>query len=352
MDIAPFKIKDKTIGPGHPVFIIAEIGVNHNGDTDLALEMISEAAKAGADCVKFQTFKAERVVIKTAPKANYQLLVTDSSESQLEMLRKLELPSDAYKRIITHCENENVIFMSTPYNIEDVDFLDDLGVDAYKLASIHAAEPYFAKYTASKNKPIILSTGMADVAEITECIAAINEGNNSSLAILQCTTNYPSSLEDANLRSISTMQEVFGINVGYSDHTVGNLSTTAAVALGATIIEKHFTTNKQLEGPDQSTSVSPEEFRGLVQAIRHTELALGSGIKEPTPAEIANMKGMRRSIVAKTDIPVNTEIRTEMLTFKRPNTGIPPAKIDNIIGKRTTRAIQSDSIITWEDISS
>lgn len=352
MDIAPFKIKDKTIGPGHPVFIIAEIGVNHNGDVDLALEMISEAAKAGADCVKFQTFKADRVVIKTAPKADYQLLVTDKTESQLEMLRKLELPSDAYKRIIAHCENENVIFMSTPYNIEDVDFLDDLGVDAYKLASIHAAEPYFAKYTASKKKPIILSTGMANAAEITECIAAINEGNNDSLAILQCTTNYPSLLEDANLRSISTMQETFGINVGYSDHTVGNLSTTAAVALGATIIEKHFTTNKQLEGPDQSTSVSPEEFRDLVQAIRQTELALGNGIKEPTPAEIANMKGMRRSIVAKTDISANTEIRAEMLTFKRPNTGIPPAKIDNLIGKRAIRAIKSDSIITWEDVSS
>jgi N,N'-diacetyllegionaminate synthase len=333
-----------------PVFIIAEVGVNHNGDVNLATKMIKEAARCGADCVKFQTFKAERVALRDAPKAEYQLKVTDSKESQIDMLRSLELPFDDYKKIIDCCHQEGVVFMSTPYNVEDVDYLDELGVSAYKLASIHAVEPWFARYTAKKGKPIILSTGMATLAELDETVRAIHEVGNKDLVLLQCTTNYPSRLVDTNLRAMQTMTESYDVLVGYSDHTQNDVASIVSIGLGATVIEKHFTIDKSLSGPDQSTSADAEEFSTLVQKIRSAELVLGSSLKEPCDIEKKNSVGMRRSIVSKRDIKKGTVITEDMLTFKRPLTGLSPIYMDRLLGKEAKENISKDSFIEWAHI--
>jgi len=338
------------IGDTQPVFIIAEVGVNHNGDLELAKKLIREAARCGADCVKFQTFKAERVVLSSAPKAHYQLKTTSADESQLEMLKSLEMSMDAYTEIIKCCEEEGVLFISTPYNVEDVDFLDELGVSAFKLASIHVAEPWFARYVANKNKPIILSTGMATLSEVDSTVRAIKETGNNNLVLLQCTTNYPSNIEDSNLRSMKTMQDAFNVVTGYSDHTDDDTACIVSVALGAKVIEKHFTLDKSLPGPDQTTSANPVEFSRLVKNIRNAELSLGSSVKEPCEIEKINEKGMRRSIVAKCSIGIGVEITDDMIALKRPSSGISPMYLDEIIGRKTLNAISQDDLIRWSDI--
>lgn len=338
------------IGSQEPVFIIAEVGVNHNGDLELAKELIREAARCGADCVKFQTFKAERVVLSDAPKAHYQLKTTSVDESQLDMLKSLEMSMDAYDEIIKCCEEQGVLFISTPYNIEDVDFLNNLGVPAFKLASIHAAEPWFARYVASKKKPVILSTGMATMSDIDATVRAIKETGNNDLILLQCTTNYPSRIEDSNLLAMKTMQEAFNVVVGYSDHTDNDIACIVSVALGAKVIEKHFTLDKTLPGPDQSTSANPDEFSTLVKNIRNAELSLGSYFKEPCEIEKINEKGMRRSIVAKCNIDKGAVITDDMITLKRPSSGISPMFIDEILGRKTLNAISENTLLTWSDI--
>lgn len=338
------------VGSESPVFIIAEVGVNHNGDLNLAKDLISKAAECGADCVKFQTFKAERVVVADAPKAHYQLKTTDAGESQLEMLRKLELDKGFYQEVLKCCEREGVFFMSTPYNEEDLEFLEDLGVEAYKLASIHAAEPSFAAHVASTGKPLILSTGMATLGEIDQALRAIRATGNDQVVLLQCTTNYPSLPEDANLLAMKSMADVFDIIVGYSDHTVGDVACVASVALGAKVIEKHFTLDKSLPGPDHTSSSEPEEFANLVGKIRLTEVCLGSGYKQPSDIEIKNALGMRRSIVAKHDIAEGTDLKMEHFTFKRPGTGLRPSSLEQVIGRKTRRNIAADQLIDWSDI--
>lgn len=338
------------IGSQEPVFIIAEVGVNHNGDLELAKRLIREAAQCGADCVKFQTFKAERVVLRNAPKAHYQLKTTSVDESQLDMLKSLEMSMDAYVEIIKCCEEEGVLFISTPYNVEDVDFLDELGVAAYKLASIHAAEPWFARYVATKGKPVILSTGMATMSEIDATVRAIKETGNNDLILLQCTTNYPSRIEDSNLLAMKTMQEAFKVVAGYSDHTDDDTACIVSVALGAKVIEKHFTLDKSLPGPDQTTSANPAEFLRLVKNIRNAELSLGRSVKEPCEIEKINEKGMRRSIVAKCNIGKGVEITDDMIALKRPSSGISPMYLDEIIGRKTLNTISGDDLITWADI--
>lgn len=338
------------VGSESPVFIIAEVGVNHNGDLNLAKDLISKAAECGADCVKFQTFKAERVVVADAPKAHYQLKTTDAGESQLEMLRKLELDKDFYQEVLKCCEREGVFFMSTPYNEEDLEFLEDLGVEAYKLASIHAAEPSFAAHVASTGKPLILSTGMATLGEIDQALRAIRATGNDQVVLLQCTTNYPSLPEDVNLLAMKSMADVFDIIVGYSDHTVGDVACVASIALGAKVIEKHFTLDKSLPGPDHTSSSEPEEFAKLVGKIRLTEICLGSGYKQPSDIEIKNALGMRRSIVAKHDIAEGTDLKMEHFTFKRPGTGLRPSSLEQVIGRKTRRNIAADQLIDWSDI--
>ena len=343
-------IGDRLIGPEHLVFIIAEGGVNHNGDMELAKKLVRKAKECGADCVKFQTFKAERVASEKAPKANYQLQNTNPEESQIDMLKKLELPPEGYKELIRYCKEQDIIFLSTPYNMEDVDLLSTLGVPAFKLASIHVAEPYFVKYTAKKGKPIILSTGMATLAEVDEALRTIREAGNENAILLQCTTNYPSRVEDANLLAMVTMRDVFDVLVGYSDHTQDDTACIASVALGAKVIEKHFTLDKKLPGPDHLSSADPSEFTRLVRNIRNAEKALGSSIKYPSEIEKKNAVGMRRSIVARHSISKGTVITEEMLTFKRPGNGLPPSHMPEIVGQVTKQLIKEDTLIEMSDL--
>lgn len=337
----------RSVGAGHPAFVIAEAGVNHNGNVALAKQLIRAAKQTGADCVKFQTFKAERVVTQTAPKAHYQLGTTDPQESQLAMLRSLELDLSAYEDLLALCQRENILLLSTPYNREDVDFLDELGIPAFKLASIHIAEPEFLQYVARKGKPLIVSTGMATLAEVDEAVRAVRTTGNEQIVVLQCTTNYPSRLEDANLRAMVTMGQALDVAVGYSDHTQTHTACIAAIALGACVIEKHFTLDQSLPGPDQSSSSNPAEFEQLVRQIREAETALGSGRKEPCEAERANTVGMRRSVVAQSSIAKGTTITADLLTYKRPATGISPTRVSELLGQTATCDIAEGEMLTW-----
>lgn len=336
------------IGSQYPVFIIAEAGVNHNGDVDIAMSLVREAKQAGADCVKFQTFKADRVATETAPKAAYQLKTTSPEESQVEMLRKLELDESAYHRLLDACRKESILFLSTPYNVEDVDFLDSLGVQAFKIASGQAVEPYFLEYVAKRGKSILLSTGMCTLAEVDRAVRVVREAGNVQIVILQCTTNYPSAIEDCNLRAMVAMRDALDVLVGYSDHTEGLTAATASVALGACVVERHFTLDKSLPGPDHSSSSNPEEFLQLVRQIRETERCLGSNLKYPSKIELENSVGMRRSIVAKTRIPKGTVLTMEHLNFKRPSTGVKPSLLKYVIGKRVREEIQPDEFVKLE----
>jgi N-acetylneuraminate synthase/N,N'-diacetyllegionaminate synthase len=349
VDSSIFLGKSK-IGEGESVYIIAEVGVNHNGDLALAKKLIHEAALCGVDCVKFQTFKAERVVTKNAPKATYQLKTTAADESQEKMLKKLEMSMDAYREIIECCNDNNVLFISTPYNVEDVDFLEQLGVSAYKLASIHAAEPWFASYVAKTGKPVILSTGMATLDEVEMTVKAMRATGNGKIILLQCTTNYPSRIEDTNLLSMQTLANKFNLTVGYSDHTVDDIACIVSIGLGAKVIEKHFTLDKTMEGPDHSTSATPDEFRRLVKAIRSAEIVMGSAIKQPCAAERENMEGMRRSIVAKCNIKQGEVINESLITFKRPATGLESHHFSEMLGKRVARDIKIDEFVLMKDV--
>jgi N,N'-diacetyllegionaminate synthase len=328
-------------------YIIAEAGVNHNGSLDLARKLVVAALDAGADAVKFQTFKAERVAQSDAPKAQYQLANTDPVESQIEMLRKLELSAEAHRELIVLCQESGIDFLSTPYNEEDVELLDELGVDAFKLASIHAAEPHFLRFVAAKKRPILLATGMATLAEVDVAVRAIRAVSDAQLALLQCTTNYPSRLEDANLRAITTMHAAFDLPVGYSDHTEGELCCLAAVALGACVIEKHLTLDKTLPGPDHTSAAEPEQFASLVRNIRIAEAALGTGRKAPCEAERANSVNMRRSLAARRQIKADELITEEMLTCKRPSNGIAPHLVDEVVGRRAARNIAEGEPLNW-----
>ncbi len=330
------------IGDGEPVFVIAEAGVNHNGDPELALRIMDAARQTGVQCVKLQTFKSERVVARHAPKAAYQLLSTDPEESQLDMLRKLELPDEFYPKWIEYATRHNIVVMSTPYNIEDVDFLDDIGMPAFKLASLHVAEPYFLRYVAGKGKPMIVSTGMATLEEVRIAVETIKDAGNEDLVLLQCTTNYPSRIEDANLRAMSTLREAFDVLVGYSDHTVNDTACIGAVALGACVVEKHFTLDRSMEGPDHSTSADPHQFRQLVRHIREAESMLGDGVKAPTEAEKKNTEGMRRSLFTRRPIAKGEVISPDMLICKRPATGLAPKYFDAIVGRVARMDLDAD----------
>ena len=344
------KISEKCVSDSKPVFIIAEAGVNHNGSIELAKKLVYEAKKSGADCVKFQTFKASRVVTKSADKALYQLKVTDPDESQIEMLRKLELSSEAHKELIDYCQELDIVFLSTPYNEEDVDFLDDLGVTAFKLASISCIETSFLRYVAKKNKPVILSTGMASLADVDLAVSVFREVGNNNLILLQCTTNYPSQPEDANLLAIKTMKESFKLLVGYSDHMQNDIGCVISVAMGACVIEKHFTLDKTLPGPDHSCSATPSEFSALVRDIRVAENIIGDGIKIPSPVEVINAAGMRRSLVAKKAIKKGQIFTSENVTLKRPASGISPQYYDQVIEKIASQDIDIDMVLQMSDI--
>lgn len=333
----------------HSTYIIAEAGVNHNGSVEIALELIKKAKEIGADCVKFQTFKTEEIVTLSAPKANYQLKVTDKDETQFQMLKKLELSQDSFKLLKDECDKIGIDFMSTPYSIRDLELLDGIGVGAFKIASGQLTEHYFLKKIAEKNKPIILSTGMGTLKEVSKAVKIIKK-INSDITVLHCTTNYPSLIEDSNINAMLTIKEFCNVRVGYSDHVIDNYACYAAVSLGAEIIEKHFTLDKQMEGPDHSCSLNPLEFKTLINGIRSIEKSLGNGVKKPTLAEEKNIYGMRRGIVAIKKIRKGDLFSIENLGVKRPLVGMLPSEIENLFGKVASMDIENDEPIFKENI--
>lgn len=332
------------------VNIIAEAGVNHGGSLDVAKELAKAAADAGADAVKIQTFRAERVASSDAPKAAYQLKTTDREESQLEMLRQLVFPEEDYPALIDYCEELGIEFLSTPYNEEDVDFLVSLGVKRLKLASISIAEPHLIRYAASTGLPLVLSAGMATMGEIEMAVNAANDAGCPDLVVLQCTTNYPSAIADANLRAMISIREGLRIRVGYSDHTETNTACIAAVAMGADTIEKHLTLDRAAKGPDHSCSCDPEEFASLVEVIRDTESALGSAVKAPTAMEKENIQGMRRSLVARRDLATGEILEEKDLTLRRPATGLKPSLVEELVGRSLVRDVAEGQFLAWEDV--
>jgi N,N'-diacetyllegionaminate synthase len=346
----PVVLHNRILGAGHPVFVIAEIGVNHNGDRALALKLIDAARRAGADCAKFQTFSADHIATRQAEKAPYQRLTTKSSGSQIDMLRALELPADAYPALIDACRAAGLVFLSTPYNPEDVDLLETLGVPAYKVASAQLVEPSFLQQIATKGKPILLSTGMATLREVDAAVAAIREVGHHDVVLLQCTSNYPSAVGDANLSVLGVLRDRFTLNVGYSDHTSTVACCAAATALGAVAIEMHLTLDKSFAGPDHQASASPEEFRRIVDVIREVERALGTGVKEPAAAEQANLPHMRRSIVTRTAVGAGSTLTPDMLAFKRPGLGISPAQLNEVVGATAKVSMEADHVIDWDDL--
>lgn len=350
MRSAAINIGDKAVGDGQPVFIIAEAGVNHNGDLGMARQLVRAAKEAGADCVKFQTFKAENLVTRQAPKAEYQLRLTDPKESQFTMLKNLELSFDAYTELIQMCRDLDIVFLSTPYNFSDVDFLEKAGVPGYKLASMHLTELPMIEYAAKKNKPILLSTGMGTLADVVTAADAFQKTGNDKLVLLQCTTDYPAKLEEANLRAIATIRRATDTIVGYSDNSDSNDACVLAVAVGACVIEKHFTLDKNLPGPDHAASANPEEFALMVKKIRAAELALGSSEKIVTTYEKRNMVGMKRSVTSMVAIPAGTIITSGMIDFKRPATGLAPNEYSKIVGHKAKKDIAADQTLTRDDI--
>lgn len=331
-------------------YIIAEAGVNHNGDIELAKELIYQAKKSGADCVKFQTYKTENLITKNAPKANYQLITTDRNESQYDMLKNLELSYSDFKYLFEYSKKVGIDFISTPYNFQDIDFLDSLGLESFKVASGQMTELPFLSYLAKKKKKIILSTGMSDLGQVYQAASKIREFSNEKLFILQCTTNYPSTIDDANLNCMQTIKSACNVEVGYSDHVVGNFACYAAVALGAKIIEKHFTLDKSMPGPDHSCSSDPKELIELVNGIREIEKSLGNKNKLPTDSESKNLKGMRRSLVARNIIKKGQKIKKEDLIFKRPLNGLNINYYDSVIGKYAAVDIEMDSPLNYNSI--
>lgn len=331
------------------IFIIAEAGVNHNGSIELAKQLIDVAADAGADAVKFQTFKADGVVTKNATRAIYQIRNLGEDETQQEMLSRYELRYDDFIILKEYCDEKGIIFLSTPHSEDAIDFLEDL-VPAYKFGSGDLTNIPILEYTARKGKPMILGTGMATMDEIKEALRAIYNQGNKDVVMLHCTSNYPCPLEEVNLRAIQTMQRELDCPVGYSDHTLGIIVSIMAVAMGACIIEKHFTLDRNLPGPDHKASLEPNELREMVNAVRSAEKALGSGLKIPTDSERETMKVARKSVVAKVDVQKGVIIKREMLVIKRPGIGIEPKNIDKIIGKKSKRDIKEDTLINWSDL--
>ena len=332
-----------------PVFIIAEAGVNHNGSLDRAMEMVSVAASAGADAVKFQTFTAETLVTKGAVKAQYQKK-TGRQESQFEMLKKLELSRASHLELMNACRENGIEFLSSPFDLDSIDLLSELKISRWKIPSGEITHlPYLRKIAdLGKNKEIILSTGMADLDDIKVALRVFTSSGIplEQISVLHCNTEYPTPMPDVNLRAMQTIKKAFPkIKIGYSDHTQGIEISIAAVAMGAAIIEKHFTLDKTLPGPDHAASLSPEELSQLVSAVRNVEMALGTGIKEPSPSEKKNIPIARKSIVAACKIVAGEIFTHHNLTVKRPGTGISPMKWDEIIGKSATRNYKKDDLI-------
>src|SRR2546425_768278 len=341
-------IGERLVGNGERVFIIAEVGVNHDGDVALAKRLVDEAADAGADAVKFQTFRAERLASATAAKASYQLRTTDRAESQLEMLRRLELSPDAHREVQRQCMKRAIAFVSTPFDEGSADLLEELDVPVFKIGSGEITNWSFLEYVARKGKPIILSTGMSFLSEVDEAVRIIRRAGCEQLVLLHCVSSYPADPADANLLAMQTMATAFGVPVGFSDHTRGIEVSLAAVALGASVIEKHFTLDRNMPGPDHQASLEPEELVALVRGIRTVERSLGDGRKKPALAEAEAAAASRRSLVATRDIPAGVLLTEELIGVRRPGTGLPPAMRSYLLGRRTRMGIPAGALFELE----
>ena len=354
IDINPrekkIKVVDRFIGSGEPVFIIAEAGVNHNGDVTLAKRLIDVAVEAGADAVKFQTFHADTVVTCTAEKADYQKSTTPSDESQFDMIKKLELADDDFLELSDYARKRVIIFLSTPFDEESVDLLDQIDVPAFKIPSGEITNFPLLKKIAEKKKTIILSTGMATLGEVEDAFHYLKKCGAEDIILLHCTTSYPASIHSINLRAMETLRCAFKVPVGYSDHTEGITIPIAAVAMGACVLEKHFTLDRTLPGPDHKASLEPQELRAMVKAVRDVESARGNGIKAPNEEEEEIKKVARRSIVARCDIKAGDMLKNSNLAIKRPGTGIEPRYYELIVNKKARIHIPKDQAINWDMI--
>ncbi len=332
------------------VIIIAEAGVNHNGDIELAKKLIDAASEAKADYVKFQTFKADKIVSKDAKKADYQIKnISDNDNSQYSMLKKLEMPDEWHFELIKYAENRNIKFLSTGFDEESVDFLEKLGIDIFKIPSGEITNKPYLQHIARKNKQIIISTGMATLQEIKDTLDVLVEAGTAKnkISILHCNTEYPTPMKDVNLKAMNFIAEELGMTIGYSDHTLGIEVPIAAVALGAKIIEKHFTLDRSLPGPDHLASLEPNELKEMVAAIRNIELAIsGNGMKEPSESEKKNIPMGRKSIVAKRAIKKGEIFIADNITVKRPGTGLSPMLWDTVIGNVANRDFFEDELIS------
>lgn len=347
----PFSISGKPIGQGFPCFIIAEAGVNHNGDPDMANALVDVAADMGADAIKFQTFSADRLASPSAEMADYQKRNLQAEESQFEMLKRLELPRGIYPALIQRCRDRKITFLSSPFDEESADFLEGHGMEVFKIPSGEITNIPYLHHIAKKGKAMIISTGMATIAEIATAVDEVNLVGAPSVALLQCYSDYPASAANQNLRVISTLRHAFGVPIGFSDHTEGYAVTAAAVALGACIIEKHFTLNCNLAGPDHKASLEPDALQDMVRAIRDVESSLGDGIKEPRGPELNSRIYARKSIVADRNIPAGKALDQFDLAMRRPGAGIAPCFLNTLIGRRTAHSIAAGAIITWEDLA-
>jgi N,N'-diacetyllegionaminate synthase len=327
--------------------VIAEAGVNHNGSLDLACQLIDIAADAGADLVKFQTFSASRQTTRTARKADYQSVATGADETQQAMLQRLELSEDAHRLLIAHCATRGIGFFSTGFDTECIDLLVGLGMDRFKIPSGEITNLPYLRHVGRLCRPVILSTGMATLGEIDAAITVLEQAGTprTQITVLHCNTDYPTPMDEVNLRAMCSIAQVFGVRVGYSDHTTGIEVPIAAVALGACVIEKHFTVSRQLPGPDHSASLEPAELKAMVSAIRNIERALGDGVKRPTPGELKNRPIARKSLVARQPIAAGEAYSADNLTAKRPGTGISPMRWDEVIGLPAPRAVAADELI-------
>ncbi|MCR2107909.1 N-acetylneuraminate synthase [Campylobacter upsaliensis] len=327
------------------VLIIAEAGVNHNGDINLAKKLIEQAAKAGADVVKFQTFKANSCVSVSAKKAKYQLETTAKEESQLEMIQKLELSCESHFELMKHCKKHGITFLSTPFDLESVEFLRGLDLPYFKIPSGEITNLPYLKAVAKCKKKVLLSTGMANLGEIEAALTILRKNGTRNITLLHCNTEYPTPFEDVNLNALKTLKEAFKLEVGYSDHTEGIVASLGAVALGAVVIEKHFTLDKTMEGPDHRASLEFEELRALCKGIRELEKALGSGIKKASKSEAKNKIIARKSLVAKRTIQKGEKFSEQNLTTKRPGSGISAMRYEEYLGKRALKTYKKDELI-------
>ena len=329
------------------VFIIAEAGVNHNGSIKLAKQLVDVAVDAGADAVKFQSFKAADLVSKNAQKAEYQKTTTDEEESQFDMIKKLELDGHSHRELISYCKSKKIMFLSSPFDMDSIKLLHDLGLEIFKIPSGEITNLPYLREIGKLNKKVILSTGMANLKEIKDAIDILRtEGTQKdNITVLHANTMYPTPMRDVNLKAMLTIGETFDISYGYSDHTLGIEVDIAAVAMGAKCIEKHFTLDKNLEGPDHKASLEPDELKSMISAIRNIEIALGSGIKKPTDSETTNIQIARKSIVAKTKIKKGDVLNEKNLSIKRPGSGISPMRWDKIVGTKAKKNYNEDELL-------